>query len=350
MYAPDSPLGGVGNPNLMLTMPGSLYATEHNGSVTFQEVRSSADFFWNNRTMGGGQWDEAMKASPNTPEGWDFDQLGTRYNQGNRSLKEVLRFYNTRDTNPELWYPVVDGKVQKFDDLPGKYRANIDPQVPLDGRAPGSKPPMSDQDLMDLEAFLNTLTDGYRPPLPQTTSTRDADALGAALENYLARQGNLCLGKFRWPVIVRENDRPGGNAVQMPVLKRLGLVSAERLTGTGDATRYELTDKGRGYYIQRDLTRKLSSGKEDVHHADLCAAKLRLDRVVSREPAGGVVDNQRVTLTYTYRIDPATWARDADVRKVFPMLARMLDGERKLQLTQAFVSHEGQWVAVSPFD
>lgn len=81
-----------------------------------------------------------------------------------KSLKDALRFYNTRDTNPELWYPTVNGVVQKFNDLPAIYRNNIDTQVPLDGRAAGSQPPMSDQDLADLEAFLNTLTDGYQPP------------------------------------------------------------------------------------------------------------------------------------------------------------------------------------------
>lgn len=76
-----------------------------------------------------------------------------------KSLREVLRFYNTRDTQPELWYPVIDGVVQKFDDLPAQYQDNIDNQAPLDGRAAGSQPPMSDQDLDDLEAFLDTLTD-----------------------------------------------------------------------------------------------------------------------------------------------------------------------------------------------
>ncbi|HEX4566592.1 MAG TPA: alkaline phosphatase family protein, partial [Vicinamibacterales bacterium] len=30
-----------------------------------------------NRTMGGGQWDAAMKAAAGTPAGWDIDQLGT---------------------------------------------------------------------------------------------------------------------------------------------------------------------------------------------------------------------------------------------------------------------------------
>ncbi|MGZ3239030.1 MAG: cytochrome-c peroxidase [Burkholderiaceae bacterium] len=80
-----------------------------------------------------------------------------------KSLKDVIRFYNTRDTNPELWYPVVNGVVQKFNDLPVKYRKNIDTQKPLDGRARGSQPPMSEQEMEDLEAFLNTLTDHYRP-------------------------------------------------------------------------------------------------------------------------------------------------------------------------------------------
>lgn len=80
------------------------------------------------------------------------------------SLKDVIRFYNTRDTQPELWYPSVKGVVQKFNDLPARYRANIDTQGPLDGRRPGSAPPMSDQDMQDLEAFLGTLTDHYRPP------------------------------------------------------------------------------------------------------------------------------------------------------------------------------------------
>jgi cytochrome c peroxidase len=81
-----------------------------------------------------------------------------------KSLADALRFYNTRDTNPELWYPTVGGVVQKFNDLPAPYRGNIDGQMPLDGRPAGSQPPMSAQDLADLEAFLNTLTDGYQPP------------------------------------------------------------------------------------------------------------------------------------------------------------------------------------------
>jgi len=85
------------------------------------------------------------------------------HNGAIKSLREAIEFYNTRDTNPERWYPRRNGKVQKFDDLPEPYRANLDKQGPLDGRKAGSAPPMSEQDIDDLIAFLNTLTDDYTP-------------------------------------------------------------------------------------------------------------------------------------------------------------------------------------------
>jgi hypothetical protein len=75
IYAADSPVGAIGNPNLMVAMSSSLYATKHNSSLPFQAVRSSAEFVPSNRTLGGGQWDEALKASPKTPAGWNVDQF-----------------------------------------------------------------------------------------------------------------------------------------------------------------------------------------------------------------------------------------------------------------------------------
>ena len=115
-----------------------------------------------------------------------------------RSLDQALRFYNTRDTMPELWYPTVGGKakarpdrgfpryglvttqytggvVQKFDDLPPEARPNIDPQMPLDGRPRGARPPLGERDISDLICFLETLSDGYRPPPAPATSGRCVD-------------------------------------------------------------------------------------------------------------------------------------------------------------------------------
>jgi cytochrome c peroxidase len=81
------------------------------------------------------------------------------------SLEDAIRFYNTRDTRPELWYPKKGGKVQKFDDLPPAYRKNIDGQMPLDGRRAGSKAPLSDQNIKDLVCFIQTLEDAFVPPV-----------------------------------------------------------------------------------------------------------------------------------------------------------------------------------------
>lgn len=75
------------------------------------------------------------------------------------SLDDVVRFYAERDTRPQKWYPrAADGSSLEFDDLPAAYRANIDTQAPFDRRA-GESPAMSDQDIQDIVAFLQTLSD-----------------------------------------------------------------------------------------------------------------------------------------------------------------------------------------------
>ncbi|HLG82443.1 MAG TPA: cytochrome c peroxidase [Bradyrhizobium sp.] len=80
------------------------------------------------------------------------------------SLQQVLDFYNFRDTNPEKVYPhAADGSLQKYDDLPAKYQANVDVSDPPFDRHPGETPAMTAQDEADIIAFLNTLTDGYQP-------------------------------------------------------------------------------------------------------------------------------------------------------------------------------------------
>lgn len=77
------------------------------------------------------------------------------------SLADVLRFYARRDTNPELFYPVVKGEVRKFDDLPRQYWANLNTDPPFD-RKPGDAPVFTEPEIKDVLAFLNTLTDGWQ--------------------------------------------------------------------------------------------------------------------------------------------------------------------------------------------
>jgi cytochrome c peroxidase len=79
------------------------------------------------------------------------------------SLIDVVRFYAERDTAPEKWYPRgANGAAVKFDDLPVKYRGNVDEAPPFGGHA-GAAPLLSEADVRDIVAFLNTLDDGYAP-------------------------------------------------------------------------------------------------------------------------------------------------------------------------------------------
>jgi hypothetical protein len=71
IIAPDN-----NDPTLQLPYPG-MYAPRHNPSLGFDDVRSDPSFKPSQRTMGGGQWDKAFMQSPNTPAGYDIDQLGT---------------------------------------------------------------------------------------------------------------------------------------------------------------------------------------------------------------------------------------------------------------------------------
>jgi cytochrome c peroxidase len=80
------------------------------------------------------------------------------------TLQEVMDFYNFRDTNPEKVYPVgADGKVQKYNDIPPQYQANVDVADPPFNRHLGETPAMTAQDEDDIIAFLQTLNDGYKP-------------------------------------------------------------------------------------------------------------------------------------------------------------------------------------------
>ena len=51
-----------------------------------------------------------------------------------KTLRDALRFYVRRDTNPEEFYPVDgNGELQKFDDLPADLTGNVNTaEVPYD--------------------------------------------------------------------------------------------------------------------------------------------------------------------------------------------------------------------------
>lgn len=113
------------------------------------------------------------------------------------SLRDVIRFYNERDLHPEKYYSRnADGGVHPFDDLPAGYPQNIDHDPPLD-RKPGDSPALTEPEIDDLIAFLNTLTDGYSVPRP---AMLDWSAPAAVFHNQTAARTNS--DEYAWRLFV----------------------------------------------------------------------------------------------------------------------------------------------------
>ena len=77
-------------------------------------------------------------------------------------LREVVEFYATRSTNPEKWYR----SGGTFNDLPERYRGNVNINSAPYNRRAGSTPALTPTEIDDIVAFLATLTDAQflKPP------------------------------------------------------------------------------------------------------------------------------------------------------------------------------------------
>lgn len=180
--------------------------------------------------------------------------------------------------------------------------------------------------------------------------TLSQKAFTPAVEKYLREKGEFCLGKFNWPISVTDGDRRIGtnDALQMPVLERLGLVAAFAGEGPG-IKQYALTDEGKKYYVIKKTVTLGPVDKAIEHPGDFCAAKLTLDKVVRWQPVSVVNGKPQTTVMYTYKIAAAAdWTHDPDIQRVFPMIHRILDGAGSLQLMQGFVWSNKAWVATIP--
>ena len=178
-------------------------------------------------------------------------------------------------------------------------------------------------------------------------------SLKPAVRKYLEEKGNFCLGKFEWPIAVSDEDRKTGtnNALQMPVLEKLGLVVASDSAGDPSIRNYSLTEEGQKYYLTKQTITVNSAGQKIRHPGDLCPAKLELDKVVAWDPPSVVDGKTQTTVKYTYRIAKAAdWTQDPEVRKVFPMIARIIDSAGSQQLMQLFAWSDHGWVALTPGD
>jgi hypothetical protein len=187
----------------------------------------------------------------------------------------------------------------------------------------------------------------------------DAASLTKGIESYLAQRGDVCIARQDWPVDLTEDDRAARtrDAVQMPVLERSGVVEGHRITvrATRDdgqtvlvpVTRYELTERGQQSYIDRSTRRPVAPNAHRGVQADLCVARVSLDKVTRWDAAPPSSDHQpsSVVVSYTYKVDAVAWMRDPETLRAFPAIARLIAGAGTAELKEGLVLTPAGWIA-----
>jgi hypothetical protein len=202
--------------------------------------------------------------------------------------------------------------------------------------------------------------------LVSCASKKDANEknFSEALNSYLAKKGQLCLGiPSTWPVDLNEAERRGGmgTAAEMAALEKAGLVRSHETETEytpplssrpvkAKVLRYELTDNGKTFYLEKD--RLGLAGNKQVQ-GDLCYGQQALDKIVKWDGPTPVGNAKEVSVFYTYKIENlAEWAKNPDVQKIFPGIVSTIGDAGKTQMNQALTLTNQGWEAKgidSPF-
>jgi hypothetical protein len=175
-----------------------------------------------------------------------------------------------------------------------------------------------------------------------TTTAASEPNFAKAMTTYLAKRGDLCIGRGTWPIDVTQEELALGsrNALQMPVLEKLGLAASVPMD---HGRRYQLTESGKQYFLAREPRRNASAARSADH--DLCAGRLSLRKVVRWDPPTSGGEGAQTVLTYTYDMAPAPWTADVDARRVFPVVDRIVRGAGVLELKESMVLTREGWQA-----
>jgi len=190
-------------------------------------------------------------------------------------------------------------------------------------------------------------------------SRKDANEknFSEALNSYLAKKGQLCLGiPSAWPIDLNEAERRSGmgTAAEMAALEKAGLVRSHETETEytpplstrpvkARVLRYELTEDGKKFYREKQTLALVGTkGKQ----GDLCFGEQALDKIVKWEGPNAAGDSKEVSVFYMYRIENlAEWAKNADVQRVFPGIVSTIDGAGKSVMNQALALTNQGWQA-----
>jgi hypothetical protein len=174
----------------------------------------------------------------------------------------------------------------------------------------------------------------------------------AAVDDYLAQRGRLCIARYDWPVTLTqaERDKPGNDALQMALLESQGLVTgrdiqAMRAGAAVPAREYVLTAAGQKYFVHSPVV-VATATQRVTHEADFCVARLALDRVFGWEAPQTMNGRSVSSVLFSYRVvDPAPWTATPDARRAFPLVTRAIDNAGTLQLRLGIHLGPKGWIA-----
>jgi len=206
-----------------------------------------------------------------------------------------------------------------------------------------------------------------------STTNPNEKQLTEAVKAFLTDHGDLCMAKYSWPRDVTPGDEKTdpNDAVQLPVLERLGVVKSVEvpapeetsMAATGAQSspplapqaapaeptkRYSLTEKGQQYYLKKKHT---IIGPHDLpaeHGGDFCVAHLTLDKVVKWSPPEPVHNQLQTVVRYTYHVKAADWMSEPEAQKVFPIADRIIRGDGSMMMSATVALQDGKWVPVLP--
>lgn len=172
----------------------------------------------------------------------------------------------------------------------------------------------------------------------------------AAVNDYLAQRGHLCLAKYDWPISVTAANRQARSldAQQMPVLEALGLVTGRDVDAGNTAAQrvreYALTPEGQKYYLHVPVVIATAT-LHVTHPADFCVATLSLDRLVGWEKPQVLDGRTATSVLFTYKIAPAPWTQGVDARRAFPLVTHAVENAGTLQLRLGMHLTQRGWIA-----
>lgn len=189
----------------------------------------------------------------------------------------------------------------------------------------------------------------------KNTSAPNAANFTKAINEYLAKYGEVCTAIGRQFPIDIPMAQSDGMGSQLAVLEQAGLVHATDMTavvhGILDSLhgptspqpvkRYELTDEGKKYFETMPGTFGTTTG--------FCYGQKRVDSIekwTKSEATGGY---SQIEVTYTYKIaNVPAWATRTEVQQAFPDIGAMVREQSKvpqiagLELTNKGWEVEGQ--------